>query len=533
MSKAQNKDQRQIDPVRDAIVNGVNFLRERGEKNGDWEVDAISAQWPGGETSLALLALLKSGVQPSDPLIERGLRYLRRIYPQHTYVVGLQTMAFSAAGQAQDREIIQRNCKWLIENRSWKDNRFVGWSYGKERSLAGPDNSNTDYAVLGLLHARRAGAKIDREVWRAIRDYYLRTQRGGGWGYAALQGQGPTPTMAAASLWGLLIASKELGGGRETFLRNGSVAYCGAYWEKKAAADALVWLGDHFSVEVRNATYYNLDCVQRTGRLTGRRFLGNHDWYQEGCAYLLRAQNPDGFWQPQSGFDTNRVVATSFALLFLSEGRTPVLVYKLVHGPADDWNNDHNDAGNLVEYASRELFKRQPLTWQIIDARRFLVKKTEAELATRVGEPKQSPIVYFNGHLAPTFTQAEEKALKKYVEQDGFIMAEACCGRAEFDRGFRDLVKRLFPDMPLKPLDQAHPIWHAHSRITPGDPFKLEGIERDGKTLVVYSPQDLSCLWEANQFDSGRGQAAFRLGANIVAYATAMEQPKPRRKMLP
>ena len=46
--------------------------------------------------------------------------------------------------------------------------------------------------------------------------------------------------------------------------------------------------------------------------------------------------------------------------------------------------------------------------------------------------------------------------------------------------------------------------------------------------MVVYSPQDLSCLWEANQSGTPRGQPAFRLGANVIAYATGMELPKPR-----
>jgi hypothetical protein len=46
--------------------------------------------------------------------------------------------------------------------------------------------------------------------------------------------------------------------------------------------------------------------------------------------------------------------------------------------------------------------------------------------------------------------------------------------------------------------------------------------------VVIYSPQDLSCLWESNQFQAGRAQQAFRLGGNIIAYATGMELPKPR-----
>ena len=80
----------------------------------------------------------------------------------------------------------------------------------------------------------------------------------------------------------------------------------------------------------------------------------------------------------------------------------------------------------------------------------------------------------------------------------------------------------------MQPLPPEHPIWRAYALISDQTTFKLEGIEMGCKTVVVYSPQDLSCLWEANQFEDGRGQLAFRLGANIIAYATGMELPKPR-----
>ena len=40
------------------------------------------------------------------------------------------------------------------------------------------------------------------------------------------------------------------------------------------------------------------------------------------------------------------------------------------------------------------------------------------------------------------------------MEQGGFILAEACCGRAGFDAGFKDLMVKLFPDTPLIALSR-------------------------------------------------------------------------------
>jgi hypothetical protein len=523
-----------VDQVRRAIDRGVQYLRDVEAGNGNWEVDGMQSQGrPGGWTSLALLGLLNSGVKPDDPVIERGLKFLRTIPPEQTYVVGLQTMVFAAAGRDEDRERVQRNVDWLVKTRVYTGRDFMGWSYGKGIVGFTSDNSNTQYALLGLHDGHQAGAKIEAEVWKSIRDYYLKTQRidplsgTGGWGYAPHLANGPTLTMTTAGLCGLIIAGMELNEGRETILPNGAATNCGVYAENKPVTAALGWIGERFKVNYRGATYYNLYGLERAGRLTGERFLGGHDWYREGCEFLVHIQTADGYWPSLGGHDQWKVIATSFALLFLSKGRTPVLVTKLVHGPGEDWNNDRNDCRNLVAYAGKELFKGMPMAWQSFDARRGLIDNNREEMLGLAADMLQSPVAYMTGHQAPQLSDAEEQVLKEYIEQGGFLLGEACCGRPDFDRGFRDLMKRLFPDTPLKPLPPEHPLWRAHALVPPGE-FKLEGIERGCKTVVVYSPQDMSCLWEAGPQKNARSQLAFRLGGNIIAYATGMEPPQPR-----
>jgi hypothetical protein len=135
--------------------------------------------------------------------------------------------------------------------------------------------------------------------------------------------------------------------------------------------------------------------------------------------------------------------------------------------------------------------------------------------------------VFLNGHQAPRLTDVQKKLLKQYVEEGGFVFAEACCGRPEFAQGFRQLMQELFPDTPLKPLAAGHPVWTAFFAVRP-DAFALEGIEQGCKTVVVFSPQPLAGWWETNQFQAGRGREAFRLAGNVIAYATGLEMPKPR-----
>src|SRR5206468_8684623 len=132
-------------------------------------VDVASVGWQGGWTSLAMLALLNAGVSPDDPIIEGGLKTLRQIEPKQTYVVSLQTMVFAETGRNEDRERIQRNVDWLIDAMVRDGGKCKGWTYLQANSRI-TDNSNTQYALLGLHAGRLAGAKIDREVWQAIQE---------------------------------------------------------------------------------------------------------------------------------------------------------------------------------------------------------------------------------------------------------------------------------------------------------------------------------------------------------------------------
>jgi hypothetical protein len=535
-----------VEQVKRSIDRGVKFLRQVQRLEGSWEVDVTAAGMKGGWTSLALLALLNAGVPADDPAVARGLEYLRRLESGMTYVRALQAMAYAEAGRPEDRERIKENVDWLIRARIMHGNQLAGWTYQISPS-ATPDNSNTQYALLGLYAGKTAGIAIPREVWESIRAFYIRTQQDdGGWLYSergAPHGSGSSLTMTTAGLSGLLIAGMELNRGREALRADGTAENCGVYEESRPVARALAWISgptrDRFSLEMPKRTFYNLYGIERAGRLSGLRFFGPHDWYREGCQFLVGRQHQDGSWSEAGFYDQWPVVSTGFALLFLSKGRTPVLISKLVHGPwprqenDTDWNNDRNDIRHLTEFASKELFKKMPLAWQSFDVLRAVDLKggarSEEEMLEVTSDLLQSPIAYFNGHKSPLrrFTDVEKDLLKKYVENGGFILAEACCGSKEFDRGFRQLVHELWPDNDLVDLPAEHGVWRAHFPVAPGS-FHLQGLQMGCKTVLIYSPEDLSCLWESNNTEEGRGRLAFRVGANIVAYATGMEPPRPR-----
>jgi hypothetical protein len=547
-SFAQRKAEPLAEQVGKSIARGTEYLFSRQTSDGGWDDDsALAISQPGGQTALAVLALLNAGVPKDHPKIARGLANLRKFDSPKVYVRALQAMALAEANLPQDRELLRKHVRWLIDARVVKSGKLEGWAYTSK--LSGSKNaSTTQYAVLGLWAGHQAGVEVSREIWQDVRDYYIRSQNADGfWIYDPDFGppgehDRPSLTMTTAGLSGLLIAGMELNAGREEIQKDGTATNCGVYDENTPAAKGLRWLGKNFALTPANRTFYHLYGLERAGRLSGLRFIGEHDWYREGCAWLVKSQLADGSWSINGTYDKLSTVSTSFALLFLSKGRTPVLVSKLVHGqwPRQagdlDWNNDRNDLRHLVKFAGKELYKGLPLAWQTFDLMHGLNARSDAATtedaqADVISDLLQSPVLYITGHRSPNLriTPAERNLLRRYVENGGFILAEACCGSPQFDRGFKELVEDVWPGHELSYLDGNHPVWSSFFPVTPGQPYKLMGLSLGCKTVLVYSPQDLSCFWESGTPDkSAAHQQAFRLGANVLAYATGMQPPRPR-----
>src|SRR5439155_8055604 len=145
-------------------------------------------------------------------------------------------------GRNEDKQRIQRNVDWLIAAMVRDGGKCRGWAYLKGSSLI-TDNSNTQYALLGLHAGQLAGAKIDREVWQAIQDYYVTTQQADrGWVYNPKLTNTTTLTMTTAGLCGLIISGMELNAGREVLQADGTATNCGVYTDNKPAMDALGWI---------------------------------------------------------------------------------------------------------------------------------------------------------------------------------------------------------------------------------------------------------------------------------------------------
>jgi hypothetical protein len=146
------------------------------------------------------------------------------------------------------------------------------------------------------------------------------------------------------------------------------------------------------------------------------------------------------------------------------------------------------------------------------------------------------PFLYLSGHEGFRLTKVELNALSKYLESGGFLFAEACCGRSDFDQAFRVELQRVLPDSPLAPVSPDDSLFTEPNRVkrmtvTPLlsgrlgrsviEP-RLEGVKLHGHYAVVYSPYGMAGCWEMSQNPYALGyndSEAIRLGQNILMYA--------------
>jgi len=185
-------------------------------------------------------------------------------------------------------------------------------------SFPSGDNSNTQYAALGIRACHEAGIIFPREVLERARKWWLDSQHSGGKGGGVATGTG-----AESRGWSYHQEAGEHAYGSMTAGAVGSLCIYDAILgikskDDKAIQSGLAWLAKNFSVTENVANgpqhhHYYLYALERAGILAETEFFGTHEWYPEGAQELLKTQRPDGSW----GGSWNDVTDTCFAILFL------------------------------------------------------------------------------------------------------------------------------------------------------------------------------------------------------------------------
>ncbi|MDZ4851712.1 MAG: DUF4159 domain-containing protein [Pirellulaceae bacterium] len=523
--------------VERTIDRAIDFLRQSQQQNNS----PNSGRWDGAEsygsaqTALVVLALLNCGLSPDEPTVAEGLSYIQSHAPTKTYETALQIMAYCAANPNRYARQIRNNVEWLEKAQVTSGKGKGGWGY--EGKGGQTDPSNAQFAVLALWDAQRSNIVQSHDAMKLAAEYWnVRQKNGAGnfnrgaWSY---NGSDFSGSMTCAGIASMIMAEDALQIADVDVTQQG--IQCCVEEPRESLADlGVAWLQRNYTIDNNPGTgawwFYYLYGLERVGRLTGKRFYGEHDWYREGCQLLVARQDRLRGFIPEGQGNTGEVTSTALALLFLSKGRRQVVIGRLSLDDATEHTLHRHAIHNLTGHIE-DAWKRD-LAWQHVP----LQQSTLEQLL-------ESPILHLSGSNAIQLSAAHKKLLKDYVEQGGFLFAEArngdgCSGDA-FDKSFRALMEELF-QTPLLKLPPEHPVWFAETTADlssmPKD-FWLYGLETCCRTSVIYSPISLGCRWELLRPDGARNtrlpenirkecEAATILGVNVATYATGRELKK-------
>lgn len=195
--------------VQEAIDKGVVWLKAQQRPDGSFQVGGagginspggLEGQYPLGTTALAALTLLKCGVEPDDPLVDKAFTWMYAQPLQRTYEVSMLVLAiearfmppkeqlekeeekkgygtiarkhFGKKARPLDQQKLKECADWLITHRSG-----AVWRYpGAAGDGAEQDHSCAQYAMLALKSCSRLGVKVPDELWEKVADHFVAQQ---------------------------------------------------------------------------------------------------------------------------------------------------------------------------------------------------------------------------------------------------------------------------------------------------------------------------------------------------------------------
>jgi hypothetical protein len=385
-----------MDKVNQAVENGTRHLKSLQLSDGTWAHTEI------GLTALCGLTLLECGAPTDDEGIQKAAAAVRTaaVRTDQTYSIALCIMFLDRLGESVDVALIESMTVRLLAGQLHSG----GWTYacpkpppseerrltglvrqraerGPEKGKAPPepgkrterdltkeiqgqldhirrgqgpglgdfpgDNSNTQFAVLGLWTARKYGLPVDKALERTDGMFRRTTNADGGWPYIAglgitfqpppgmppPPGSGSSPAMTCSGLLGIglnyglmneaALRTREgeradKPGGPERNPRDPSKdkIVVNAFRLLGNWVDAMA-RGDGKAPRISNASgkfYYFAWSLERVCVAYGLEKVGKTDWYDWAADILLANQGGDGGWNNgefRGGPDT------CFALLVL------------------------------------------------------------------------------------------------------------------------------------------------------------------------------------------------------------------------
>lgn len=188
----------------------------------------------------------------------------------------------------------------------------------------------------------------------------------------------------------------------------------------------------------------------------------------------------------------------------------------------------------------------------LVNLMKQLAKETSLRVSTEKREVALTQeslfdhhLVFLHGRQSFTFSEAERRQLRAFVERGGLLLADAVCSSEEFASSFRREMATIFPERPLRPIAGKHPMFGTSfggfdlSNVALRDPRRsgeagplradvlqvppeLDGIQFDERYGVIFSKYDLSCALERQNSLECAGYTrddAAKIGINIILFS--------------
>jgi squalene-hopene/tetraprenyl-beta-curcumene cyclase len=327
-----------------SVDKALDFLRTRQNEDGSF---APKLGGP-GITALIVAGLIRNGVSPDHPVVEKAMKYLEKqvqpdggIYNKQlaNYTTCVALVAFRDANKNGRYDAIIANAAKFLKSLQAdpgdeSDTKFGGVGYnGKER----PDLSNTQFFVEALI---AAGVSKDDPAVKNAMKFISRCQNLPGETNPLPFAKKTTDDDKGGLTYNPADADNEkspnrtpVGGlrsaGTMTYAGLKSFLYAGLSKDDERVKAAVDWIGRHYTLEQNPGAgtaglyYYYLLFAKAMDALGQDEFAakdGKHDWRKDLFDALKKRQQSDGSWvnDNRAFLENTPELCTGYALLALS-----------------------------------------------------------------------------------------------------------------------------------------------------------------------------------------------------------------------
>ncbi len=200
---------------------------------------------------------------------------------------------------------------------------------------------------------------------------------------------------------------------------------------------------------------------------------------------------------------------------FAQKSTSAVKLARLKYTGGGDWYNDPSSEINLLKYVRENTNINVDPVYEYVDLSSDNVFSY--------------PMLFLTGHGNVSFTDAEVRKLRAYLQNGGFLFIDDDYG---LDKSVRKEMKRIFPDQEFAELPFSHGLYSVHFKFPNGVPKTHEhddktpqgfGLFYNGRLCVYYTfeanPSDGWADPEVHSDAPAKREESLKFGTNIIVWA--------------